>query len=65
MNATSIVTELDYEAALNEAAVYFDHPPLAGSPDAERFITLLSLIENYEAIHYPVDLPDPLPQAQA
>lgn len=60
---TELVTEPDYEAALHEAAAYFDSPPLLGSAAANRFDALLTLIGNYEAIHYPITPPDSVLQA--
>jgi HTH-type transcriptional regulator/antitoxin HigA len=63
MNTLPILTELDYEAALHEAAVYFDFPPVAGSSEAERFVRLLTLIEDYEAVHYPIATLEPASQA--
>lgn len=42
-------TESEYQAALSEASVYFDHEPEVGSAAGERFEALLMNIEAYEA----------------
>lgn len=60
MNITPIRTEADYRAALAQASRWFDNEPESGSPDGDAFEVLLTLIEAYEAKHFPVDLPDPV-----
>lgn len=60
MNITPIRTEADYRAALAQASLWFDNEPEPGSPDGDAFEVLLTLIEAYEAKHFPVDLPDPV-----
>lgn len=60
MDIRPIHNEVDYQAALRELSVYFDHEPLPGSSDGDRFEILLTLVEAYEAKHYPIDLPDPV-----
>jgi HTH-type transcriptional regulator/antitoxin HigA len=49
---TSIQNELEYEAALNEAAIFVDNEPKPGGQDAIRFESLLNLIEAYESTNY-------------
>lgn len=51
---TSIQSELDYEAALNEASFFVDHEPKVGSQEAIRFELLLNLIEDYESKNYAI-----------
>jgi HTH-type transcriptional regulator/antitoxin HigA len=53
-------TEAEYEAALAELEPYFDldPEPLPGTPTGDRFELLVMLIETYERVHYPIDLPD-------
>ena len=53
-------TEEDYQGALREVSAYFDDEPAPGTPDGDRFEILLTLVEAYEAKHYPIDLPDPV-----
>ena len=53
-------TEDDYKAALREVSAYFDNEPAPGTPDGDRFEILLTLVQAYEAKHYPIDLPDPV-----
>lgn len=60
MDIRPIHTEADYKAALRDVSGYFDNEPAPGTEDADRFEILLTLIEAYEAKHYPVDLPDPI-----
>ena len=60
MEIRPIRTEEDYKAALREVSAYFDNEPAPGSPDGDRFEILLTLVEAYEAKHYPIDLPDPV-----
>lgn len=60
MEIRPIHTEADYKATLREVSAYFDNEPELGTPDGDRFEVLLTLVEAYEAKHYPVDLPDPV-----
>ncbi len=60
MDIRPIRTESDYRAALRELSTYFDREPEPGTAEADRFEVLLTLVEAYEAKHFPVDLPDPI-----
>ena len=60
MDIRPIRTEEDYKAALREVSAYFDNEPIPGTPDGDRFEILLTLVEVYEAKHYPIELPDPI-----
>jgi HTH-type transcriptional regulator / antitoxin HigA len=60
MEIRPIRTEEDYKAALREVSAYFDNEPTPGSPEGDRFEVLLTLVEAYEARHYPIELPDPV-----
>jgi HTH-type transcriptional regulator / antitoxin HigA len=60
MEIRPIRTEEDYKAALREVSAYFDNEPTPGSPEGDRFEVLLTLLEAYEARHYPIELPDPV-----
>lgn len=60
MEIRPIHTKADYKAALREVSAYFDNEPEPGTPDGDRFEVLLTLVEAYEAKHFPIDLPDPV-----
>ena len=60
MDVRPIRTEADLDWALAEVQRYFDTPPLPGSPEADRFEVLSTLIEAYEDEHYPIPLLDPV-----
>ena len=60
MDIRKIHTEDDYDWALAEIEQYFEHEPEPGTPEAERFEVLASLIAAYEAEHWPIDPPDPI-----
>lgn len=60
MEIRPIKTKGDYKAALREVSAYFDDEPVPGTTEGDRFEVLLTLVEVYEAKHFPVDLPDPV-----
>lgn len=60
MEIRPIKTEDDYKATLREVSAFFDNEPIPGSPEGDRFEVLITLVEAYEAKHYPIDLPDPV-----
>lgn len=60
MDIRPIHTAKDYKAALREVSAYFENEPEPGTPEGDRFEILLTLIQAYEAKHYPIDLPDPV-----
>jgi HTH-type transcriptional regulator / antitoxin HigA len=60
MNIRPIRTESDYKAALRELSAYFDNEPAPGSEDGDRFEILSTLVEAYEAKHFPIEAPDPI-----
>jgi HTH-type transcriptional regulator / antitoxin HigA len=53
-----IRTKRDYEAALAELERLWGAK--RGTPDGDRLDILATLIEAYEAVHYPMDPPDPI-----
>ncbi len=59
---TPIRSDADHQAALKLAEAYFDAPsePDPDSPEGAHFEALITLIEAYEAKHYPVSPPDPI-----
>ena len=58
MNIKPIRTEADYRAALKEIDSLMDAE--LDSPENERLDVLTTLVEAYEARHYPMELPDPV-----
>jgi HTH-type transcriptional regulator / antitoxin HigA len=58
MEIRAIRNEADYDWALAEIERYFESEPRRGTADAERFDILASLIDAYEARHWPVEPPD-------
>ena len=58
MEIRPIHTEADYKAALREVSAYIDNEPEPDTLDGVRLEILLSLVEAYEAKHFPIDLPD-------
>lgn len=60
MDIYPIHTEQDYQAALKAVSPMFDNEPEPGTPVGDFFDVMVTLIEVYEAKHFPVDLPDPI-----
>lgn len=60
MRIRPIHTEDDYRAAMREISACFNNEPEPGSLEGDRFEVLLTLAEDYEAKHFPMDLPDPV-----
>lgn len=58
-----IRTEADYDAALAEVERLWGSQ--SGTPDGDRLYVLATLIEVYEAKHYPMDPPDPIEAIKA
>lgn len=46
--------------ALQEVSALIDLDPVADSPEGERLEVLATLVQAYEAKHYPIDPPDPI-----
>ena len=55
-----IRTPADYQAALALVAPYFDNEPEIDSDAGAHFEAMVTLIEAYEAKHYPITPPDPI-----
>ncbi|MDP2887947.1 MAG: transcriptional regulator [Bacteroidota bacterium] len=53
-----IKTKEEYNLALKRLEVIFDAEP--GTTEGDELDLLSLLIDNYEKIHYPIDLPDPI-----
>jgi HTH-type transcriptional regulator/antitoxin HigA len=60
MEINAIRTEADYLFALQEVSTLIDLDPAADSADGERLDVLGTLVQAYEAKHYPIDPPDPI-----
>lgn len=58
MNIRPIKTALDYETTLREIeSLMMAEPDI---PEGERLDILVTLVEAYEAKHFPMELPDPV-----
>ncbi len=53
-----IKTEEEYQKALLRLDQIFDAE--TGTPEGDELDLLSLLIDNYEKIHYPIDMPDPI-----
>ncbi|PMY66403.1 MULTISPECIES: type II toxin-antitoxin system HigA family antitoxin [Pseudomonas] len=60
MQIRPIHTDQDYRAALKQVSVLFDNEPEPGTAEGDYFDVMITLIEAYEAKHFPVDLPNPI-----
>lgn len=58
MKIRPIRTKADYRAALKEVERLWDAEP--GTPAGDRVEVLVTLIEAYEAEHFPIPAPDPI-----
>ncbi|QLL12491.1 helix-turn-helix domain-containing protein [Pseudomonas chlororaphis] len=60
MQIRPIRTDQDYRAALKQVSVLFDNEPEPGTAEGDYFDVMITLIEAYEAKHFPIDLPNPI-----
>lgn len=60
MDIRPIHTKADYKAALKVVSALIDTDPERGTPEGDRLEILGTLLEAYEAQHYPIELPDPI-----
>jgi HTH-type transcriptional regulator/antitoxin HigA len=58
MNVTPIKTKRDYARALKQVEALMGAE--RGTPEGDRLDVLVTLVEAWEAKHYPIDLPDPV-----
>ena len=58
MNIKLIKTDADHRAALKDIETLMMAKP--DSPEGDKLDVLVTLIEAYEAKHFPLDLPDPI-----
>ncbi|OOF35683.1 transcriptional regulator [Rodentibacter rarus] len=54
-----IRNEQDYQTALKIVEPFFDKESFS-TDEADFFDVMITLIENYESKHYPIDPPDPI-----
>lgn len=60
MEIRPIHTDADYRSVLREVSAYFENEPEPRSAEGNRFEVLITLLEAYEAKHFPIDLPGPV-----
>ncbi len=60
MEIKPIKTEVDYDAALTEVEWLMESGVEPDTPEGDRLEVLVTLVEAYEAQHYPMGLPDPI-----
>ncbi len=60
MNIRPIHTEADYRAALADISALTASDPAPGTPNGDRLDILATLVQAYEAHHFPIDAPDPV-----
>ncbi len=60
MEVKAIRTDADYRDALREVSALIDLDPDRDSPEGERLEVIGTLVQAYEAEHYPIDPPDPI-----
>ena len=58
MDIRPIKNDADYRAALKEIESLMTATP--DTPDGERLDVMVTLVEAYERMHFPLDLPDPV-----
>lgn len=58
MEITPIKTEADYSVALREIEELMNAQP--DTPEGDRLDVLTTLVEAFEAKHYPIEEPDPI-----
>ncbi len=60
MEIRPIHTDQDYRAALSEISALMNLDPDPATPDGDRLDVLATLVQAYEARHYPITPPDPI-----
>lgn len=60
MEIRPIRSEADYKMALKAISRLMESDPEPGTPDGDRLDILATLVQAYEARHFPIDLPDPV-----
>lgn len=60
MDIRPIHTEQDYKATLKDISTLIDLDPALGTPEGDRLDILATLVQAYEAKHFPIAPPDPI-----
>lgn len=60
MDIRPIHTPADRKATLKEISSLMESDPAPGTPDGDRLDILVTLVQAYEARHFPVGAPDPV-----
>ena len=60
MDIRPIHTGADYKAALKEISTLMEMDPAAGTPEGDRLDILSTIVQAYEARHFPMATPDPV-----
>lgn len=58
MDIRPIHTDADYRSTLREISALMVDDPAPGTPDGDRLDILATLVQAYEARHFPIDAPD-------
>ncbi|KJK17842.1 transcriptional regulator [Burkholderiaceae bacterium 16] len=58
MDIRPLHTDDDYQAALAHVSALVDIDPAPGTPERDRLEIMATLIERYEADHFPLENPD-------
>ena len=60
MDIRPIRTDADYKSTLKVISRLMQSDPELGTPEGDRLDVLTTLVQAYEAKHFPIDLPDPV-----
>ena len=60
MDIRPIHTKADHKATLKEISRLMETDPAPSTPKGDRLDILVTLVQAYEARHFPIDLPDPV-----
>jgi HTH-type transcriptional regulator/antitoxin HigA len=60
MDIQPIRTEVDYKAALRQISNLMESDPEPGTLEGDRLDILATLVQAYEARHFPIGVPDPV-----
>ena len=60
MRIRPIRTDADYKHMLKEISRLMQSDPELGTSEGDRLDVLATLVQAYEAKHFPIDLPDPI-----
>jgi len=60
MDIRPIHTDADYKATLWEISTLIEADPEPGTPKGDRLDILTTLVQAYEATHFPISAPDPV-----